>query len=62
MMGKTDSLNCKSIKPMEVEDKQDAIMNSDIFRAGLGQAITGAIYLGEGQGMDKIIEVGLGMI
>ena len=33
-----------------------------VFKTALGQIITGAIHLEEGQGMDKIIEVGQGMI
>ena len=64
MMGKLvtkhdgqDSLNFKSIKPIEVEAKQDAIMNSEVFRTGLDQTVAGAIHLEEGQGMDTIIEV-----
>ena len=61
-MYKTDSLNCKSIKPIHIEDNQDTIMNSNYFRTGLGQTITGTIHLEEGPGMDKIIEVGQGMI
>ena len=35
MTDKTDSLNCKFIKPIEVEDKQDAIMNREVFKSGL---------------------------
>ena len=57
MMDKTDSLNCESISPIEVEDRQDAIMNRD-FRTGLGQTI----YIEEDQGTYKIIEVGQDMI
>ena len=52
----------KFIKPIEVEDKQDAVMNSKVFKTGLGQTIAGAIHLEEGQGMDNIIELGQGMI
>ena len=62
MTDKTDSSNSESIKLIEVEDKQDTIMNREDFRTGLGQTITGAIHLEEGQGMDKIIKVGQGMI
>ena len=61
-MNKTDSLNCKFIKAILVEDKQDAIMNSEVFRTGLGQTVAGSIHLEEDQGMDKIIEVCQGMI
>ena len=61
-MDKTDSLSHKSIKPIEVEDKQDVIANSENFRIGLGQTITEAIHLEEDKGMDKIIKVGQGMI
>ena len=32
------------------------------LKTDLGQMITGAIHLEEGQGMDKIIKVGQGMI
>ena len=58
MMDKTDNLNCKFIKPIEVEDKQSTITNNEVFKTDLGQIITGAIHLEEGQSMDKIIEVG----
>ena len=51
---KTDSLNCESISPIEVQDRQDPIVNREDFRAGLGQTI----HIEEDQGMDKIIEVG----
>ena len=61
-MSKIDSSNCKFIQPIEEEDKQNAIMNSEVFKTGLGQTIAEAIHLDEGQGMDKIIEVGQGMI
>ena len=61
-MDKTDNSSHGYIKPIEVEDKQDAIMNSEVFKTDLGQIIAGAIHLEEGQGMDKIIEVGQGMI
>ena len=37
-------------------------MNREDFRTGLGQTITGAINTEEGQGMEKIIEVGQDMI
>ena len=62
MKDKTDSSNCESIKPIEVEDRQDATMKSEDFRTGLGQTTTGAIHIEEDQGMNKIIEVGQGMI
>ena len=61
-MDKTDSLNHTSIKPIEVEDKQDAITNSEVFKTGLDQTAVGAIHLEEGQGMDRNIKVGQGMI
>ena len=35
-------------------------MNSEFFRIGLGQTVTGTIHLEEGQGMDKNIKVGQG--
>ena len=62
MTDKIDSLNHEFIKPIEVEDKQDVITNSEAFKTGLGQTIAGTIHLGEGQGMDKIIKVGQGTI
>ena len=62
MMDKTDSLSHRFIKTTEVEGKQDAVMNSEAFRTDLGQTVTGTIHLQEGQGMDKNIEVGQGMI
>ena len=57
-MDKTDNLNCEFIKLIEVEDKQDVTMNSEVFKTDLGQIITRVILLEEGQGMDKIIKVG----
>ena len=61
-MDRRDSSNCESIKPIEVEDRQDVTTNKEDFRTGLGQTITGAMHIQEGHGMDKIIEVGQGMI
>ena len=61
-MDKTDISNCKSIKSIEVEDKQDTIMGGEDSRTDLGQIIAEAIHLEEDQGMDKIIGVGQGMI
>ena len=58
MKDKTDSLNHESISLIEVEDRQDAIMNREDFSTGIGQTI----HIEEGQGMDKIIEVGQDMI
>ena len=57
-MGKTDSSNHEFIKTIEVEDKQDTITNSEVFKTGLGQTVAGVIHLEEGQGMDKNIKVG----
>ena len=37
-------------------------MKREDFRTGLGQITTGSIYTEEGQGMDKIIEVGQDMV
>ena len=54
-MDKINSLNHEFIKPREVKDSQDTIMNSEDFKTGLGQTIAGAIHLEECQGMDKII-------
>ena len=48
MKGRTDSSNHESIKPIEVEERQDATMNREDFRTGLGQTITGAIHIEEG--------------
>ena len=62
MTDKKDSLNHEFIKPIEVEDKQDTIMNSEVFKTGLDQAVAGAIHLEEDQGMDMNIKVGQGMI
>ena len=61
-MDQTDSSNCKSIKPIEVEDKKDANMDSEDFRTDLCPIIAEAIHLEEGQGMDKIVKVDQGMI
>ena len=62
MKDKTDSSNCESIKPIEVGDQEETIMNKEDFRTGLGQTTTGAIHIEERKCMDKIIEVGQGMI
>ena len=62
MKDKIDSSNCKSINPIEVEDRQDAITNREDFRTCLCQTTTGTIHIKEDQGMDKIIEVGQDMI
>ena len=37
-------------------------MNREVFKTGLDQTAVGAIHLEEGQGMDKNIKVGQGMI
>ena len=50
------------MNPIEVEDRQDAIMNREDFRTGLGQTTAGTIHTEEGQGMVTIIEVGQDMI
>ena len=57
MKVKTDNLNCESISPTEVEDRQDAITNREDFRTGLGQTT----HIEEAQGRDKITEVGQDM-
>ena len=44
MMDKTDSLNHEFIRTREEEDKQDAHMNSEVFKTGLGQPVAGAIH------------------
>ena len=62
MKDKIDSLNCESINPTEVENRQDVIMNREDFRTGLGQTTTGTMHTEEVQCMDKIIEVGQDMI
>ena len=58
MKDKTDSLNCESINPIEVEYREDILMNREDVKTGLGQTI----HTEEDQGMDKIIEVGQDMI
>ena len=45
MKDKTDSSNCESINPIEVENRQDAITNREEFRTGLGQTATGTIHI-----------------
>ena len=55
---KTENLNCKSINPIEVKDRQYILMNREDFKTGLGQAI----HTEEDKCMDKIIEVGQDMI
>ena len=37
-------------------------MNSKVFKTGLDPTVAGAIHLEEGQGMDKNIALGQGMI
>ena len=61
MKDKTDSSNPEFINPIEVEDRQDAIMNREDFRTGLGQT-TGTIHVQGDQGMDKIIKADQDMI
>ena len=59
MRDKKDNLNCEFIKPIEVEDRQDAIMSSEDFRTDLGQIIVGIYgqdYLGRSR-YDSVIEV-----
>ena len=62
MKDKIDSLNCKSINTIEVEDRQDIITNRENFRTGLGQTTTGTMHTEKGQGIDKIIKAGQDMI
>ena len=45
MKDRRDSSNCESIKPIEIEDRQDTATNREDFRRGLGQTITGAIHI-----------------
>ena len=54
MKDRIGSLNQKYTSPIEVEDRQDAIMNREDFRTGLDQTA----HTEEDQGMDKITEVG----
>ena len=61
-MDKTDNSNHEFIKPIEVEEIKDAVTNRNVFKTGLCQIIVGARCLEEGQGMEKIIEVGQDMI
>ena len=58
MKDRIDNLNHKYISPIQVEARQDAIMNREDFRTGLGQTT----HTEEDQGMDKITEVGQDMI
>ena len=62
MKDKIDSSNHEPIKPIEVEDRQDATMNREDFRTGFGQTTTGTIPIEEDQCMDKIVKVGQYMI
>ena len=61
-MDKTYSLNYEFFKTIGVEDEQDAITNSVVFKTSLGQTVAGVKHLEEGKGMDKIIKVGQGLI
>ena len=54
MKDRIDSLNHEYTNPIEVEDRQDSIMNREHFRTGLGQTT----HTEEDQAMDKITEVG----
>ena len=58
MKDRIDNLNHEYISLIEVEDRQDAIMNREDLRTGLGQTACTE----EDQGMDKITEVGQDMI
>ena len=58
MKDRIDSLIYEFISAIEVEDKQDVIMNREDFRTGLGQTT----HTEEDQGMDKIIQVDHDMI
>ena len=58
MKDRIDSLNHEYTSPIEVEHRQDAIMNREDFRTGLGQTT----HTEEDQGMDKSTEVGQDMI
>ena len=53
MKDRIDNLNHEYTSPIEVEDRQDAIMNREDSRTGLGQTT----HTEEDQGMDKTIEV-----
>ena len=54
MKDRIDSLNHKYTSPIEVEHRQDTIMNREDFRTDLDQTTCTE----EGQGMDKATEVG----
>ena len=54
MKDRIDSLSHEYTSPIEVEDRQDAIMKREDFRTGLGQTT----HREDDQGMDKIEEVG----
>ena len=58
MKDKTNSINHEYSSPIEVGDRQDALMNREDFKTGLGQTI----HTEEDHGMDKIIEVCQDMI
>ena len=58
MKDRIDSLNHKYTSPIEVEHRQDTIMNREDFRTDLGQTTCTE----EDQGMDKTTEVGQDMI
>ena len=53
-----DNLGHEYISLIEVEVRQDTIMNKEDFRTGLGQTT----HTEEDQGMDKITEVGQDII
>ena len=57
-MDRIDNLSHKYISLIEVEVRQDATMNREDFRTGLGHITCTE----EDQGMDKITEVGLDAI
>ena len=58
MKDRIDNLNHEYISLIEVEDRQDAIMNREDLRTGLGQTTCTE----EDHGMDKIKEVSQDMI
>ena len=54
MKDRIDSLNHEYTSPIEVENRQDVVMNREDCRRGLGQTT----HTEKDQHMDKITEVG----
>ena len=54
MKGKIDILNLEPISPIEIEDRQDVIMNRGDFKTDLGPTM----HTEEDQDMEESLEVG----